>query len=486
MTNKGETLDPADWQEFRKLAHRMVDDSLDYLRTVSDRPPWQPLPSSVRSALTSEPLPRVAQTAECAYDEFLTNVLPYTNGNRHPRFWGWIQGSGTPLGMMADMLAAGMNPHCAGLDQSSKLVELKVIAWLAELMGFPTDASGVLATGGTMANILGLAVARHARAGFDVRKDGMYGAEARLTIYASDEVHSWAQKAVELFGMGHASLRRVPVDKDFRMRVDALRDMIDADRLLGLRPICVIGTTGTVNSGATDDLKALADLCAEQELWFHVDGAFGALARLVPELAPALKGIERADSLAFDLHKWMYLPFEVACVLVRDRAAHEATFSVNPSYLRDEGRGVIAGGLPFADRGIELTRNFKALKVWMSLKAHGVDTFSSAIALNVEQARRFGERIVKVPHVVLCAPVSLNIVCFRLAPPSLSPEQQDALNKELLLRIQETGLAIPSGSKIDGRYVIRVACSNHRSTWEDFEMLATGVAKLASEILQKP
>ncbi|HEY2850616.1 MAG TPA: pyridoxal-dependent decarboxylase, partial [Gemmatimonadaceae bacterium] len=403
----------------------------------------------------------------------------------HPRFWGWIQGSGTPLGMMADMLAAGMNPHCAGLDQSSKLVELKVIAWLAELMGFPADASGVLATGGTMANILGLAVARHARAGFDVRKEGMYGAEARLTIYASDEVHSWAQKAVELFGMGHASLRRVPVDKDFRMRVDALRDMIDADRLLGLRPICVIGTTGTVNSGATDDLNALADLCAEQKLWFHVDGAFGALARLVPELAPALKGIERADSLAFDLHKWMYLPFEVACVLVRDRAAHEATFSVNPSYLRDEGRGVIAGGLPFADRGIELTRNFKALKVWLSLKAHGVDTFSRAIALNVEQARRFGERIVKVPHVVLCAPVSLNIVCFRLAPPSLSPEQQDALNKELLLRIQETGLAIPSGSKIDGRYVIRVACSNHRSTWEDFEMLANGVAKLGSEILKK-
>jgi glutamate/tyrosine decarboxylase-like PLP-dependent enzyme len=375
-----------------------------------------------------------------------------------------------------------MNPHCAGLDQSSKLVELKVIAWLAELMGFPADASGVLATGGTMANILGLAVARHARAGFDVRKDGMYGAEARLTIYASDEVHSWAQKAVELFGMGHASLRRVPVDKDFRMRVDALRDMIDADRLLGMRPICVIGTTGTVNSGATDDLNALADLCAERKLWFHVDGAFGALARLVPELAPALKGIERADSLAFDLHKWMYLPFEVACVLVRDRAAHEATFSVNPSYLRDEGRGVIAGGLPFADRGIELTRNFKALKVWMSLKAHGVDTFSRAIALNVEQARRFGERIVKVPHVVLCAPVSLNIVCFRLAPPTLSPEQQDALNKELLLRIQETGLAIPSGSNIDGRYVIRVACSNHRSTWEDFEMLATGVARLGSEI----
>ena len=475
-----ETLDPQDWEAFRALAHRMVDDSLDHLKTLGERAPWTPLPPAVRSALTSEPLPRTPQSAERAYDEFLANVLPYTNGNRHPRFWGWIQGNGTPLGMMADMLAAGMNAHCAGLDQAPKLVELQVIAWLAELMGFPKDASGILVSGGTMANVLGLAVARHARAGFNVRELGMQGTQERLTVYASAEVHSWAQKAVELFGMGNSSLRRVPVDADFRIRIDVLREMIAADRLAGCRPICVIGTTGTVNSGATDDLDALADLCAEQQLWFHIDGAFGALARLVPSLAPALKGIERADSLAFDLHKWMYLPYEVACVLVRDRAVHEATFSVTPSYLTDEGRGVIAGGLPFADRGVELTRNFKALKVWLSLKAEGVDKFARVIEQNVGQARRFGERIVKVPHVVLSAPVSLNVVCFRVAPPSMSPEQQDALNKELLLRIQETGLAIPSGSKIAGRYVIRVACSNHRSTWEDFEALASGIEALVT------
>lgn len=477
-----ETLDPSDWEAFRALAHRMVDDSLDHLKTLGDRAPWTPLPPAVRSALTSEPLPRSPQSAEKAYAEFLTNVLPYTNGNRHPRFWGWIQGNGTPLGMMADMLAAGMNPHCAGLDQASKLVELQVISWLAELMGFPKDASGVLVSGGTMANVLGLAVARHARAGFNVRELGMQGTTERLTVYASTEVHSWAQKAVELFGMGNASLRRVPVDSDFRIRPDALRDMTAADRLAGCRPFCVIGTAGTVNSGASDDLDALADFCAQENLWFHVDGAFGALARLVPALAPALKGMERADSLAFDLHKWMYLPYEIACVLVRDRAIHEATFSVTPSYLTDEGRGVIAGGLPFADRGVELTRNFKALKVWLSLKAEGVDKFARVIEQNVEQARHFAQRIVKVPGVVLSAPVSLNVVCFRAAPPSMSPERQDALNKELLLRIQETGLAIPSGSKIGGRYILRVACSNHRSTWADFEALATGIEKLLNEL----
>jgi aromatic-L-amino-acid decarboxylase len=473
-----ESLDPSDWTAFRALAHRMVDDSLDFLRTLGQHPPWQPMPAAVRHAITSEALPRAPQSAERAYDDFVTNVLPFTNGNRHPRFWGWIQGNGTPLGMMADMLGAGMNPHCAGLDQAPKLVELQVISWLAELMGFPRDASGVLVSGGTMANVLGLAVARHARAGFDVRERGLYGAAERLTVYASAEVHSWARKAVELFGMGNASLRLVPVDADFRIRMDALRDTIAADRLAGSRPICVIGTAGTVNSGATDDLEAIADLCVEEELWFHVDGAFGALARLVPSLAPALSGMERADSLAFDLHKWMYLPYEIACVLVRDRAMHEATFSVTPSYLTDEGRGVIAGGLPFADRGIELTRNFKALKVWLSFKAEGVDKFARVIAQNVEQARRFAERIVKVPDVVLSAPVSLNIVCFRVAPPSLTPEGQDALNKELLLRIQESGIAIPSGSKIGGRYVIRVACSNHRSRWEDFEALAAGIERL--------
>jgi aromatic-L-amino-acid/L-tryptophan decarboxylase len=475
------TLDPKDWDAFRALAHRMVDDSLDFMRTLPERPAWTPVPTDIRSALAREPLPMEAQGEQAVYDEFLTRVLPYTNGSRSGRFFGWVQGNGTPLGMMADMLAAGMNAHMAGFNDSARLVELRVIAWIAELMGFPADASGLLMSGGSMANYLGLAVARHAKAGFDIRKLGTLGGP-RLMVYASSEAHSWAQKGVELLGLGHESLRKVPADSEMKVDVTAMRAMIAADRAAGLHPICVIGTAGTVNSGATDDLDALADLALAEKLWFHVDGAFGALARLSPTLAPIVKGIERADSLALDLHKWVYLPFEIACVLVRDPQAHRDAFALTPSYLRDEGRGVIAGGLVFADRGPELTRGFKALKVWMSFKAQGIDAFAELIEQNVAQARALAEALALVPHVEISAPVPFNIVCWRFVPPGFTDSQCDALNRELLLRIQESGLAVPSGSMVNGRYVIRVCITNHRTRWADLEALADGVAPLARAV----
>jgi aromatic-L-amino-acid/L-tryptophan decarboxylase len=473
-----QTLDPRDWQDLRSLGHRMLDDMFDYLSTLREKPAWQALPETVKTRFTSA-LPTEPQNIAAVYQEFVRDVLPYTNGNRHPRFWGWVQGNGTPLGMLADMLASGMNPHLAGFDQAPVRVEQQVLAWLTQLMGMPVDTSGVLVGGGTMANITGLVVARHAKAGFDVREQGLQGnGHPMLTMYGSTETHGWAQKAAELTGLGNRAFHRVAVDDDFRIDLGALRAAVDKDRHAGHRPFCVIGNAGTVNTGAIDDLAALSKFCREEGLWFHVDGAFGALARIVPSLASLVEGIEQADSLAFDLHKWMYLPFEIACVLVRDSKAHIDTFSLTPSYLAKTSRGVIAGGLPFAERGLELTRSFRALKVWMSLKAHGINAFTQLIEQNVRQARYLADLVETNPDLELLAPVSLNIVCFRFAPKGLPVESLNRINEEILLRVQESGLAVPSSTVIGDALALRIANTNHRSKRTDFELLIKAVVEI--------
>jgi aromatic-L-amino-acid decarboxylase len=478
------TLDPSDWSAFRTLAHRMVDDMLTHLESLHEQPAWREMPKEVRDSFRS-PVPRTGAGDEAAYTAFVERVMPYTSGNHHPRFWGWVQGQGTPLGMMADMLAAGINPHMAGFNQAPALVEHEVIRWLAELLGMPAGTSGLLVSGGTMASTLGLAVARHAgaqRAGFDVREEGLQGDHPRLVFYGSTETHNWARKATELLGLGHAAFRRVPVDAEYRIDVEALARMVHEDRAAGLFPFCVVGTAGTVNTGATDDLTTLADLCEREQLWFHVDGAFGALAYLSPALRPIVAGLERADSIGFDLHKWGSLPFECACVLVRDSEMHRAAFASTASYIAPAERGVIAGGLPFAERGLELTRGFKALKVWMSLSAHGSDALAAVIEQNVRQAHDLARRVMAHAELELLAPVPLNVVCFRFVAPGLSDARLNAVNEEILLRLQERGIAVPSGTTLGGRFAIRVANVNHRSLDSDFTGLVDAVVEIGGEV----
>lgn len=472
-----ESLDPKNWEEMRAVAHRMVDDAIDYLATVRERPVWQPVPAAVAATFES-PAPHSPSTASAVYDEFRNNILPYPMGNIHPRFWAWYMGNGTILGALADFLGAVMNPNVGGGNHVANLVEAQVIDWMKGMMGFASDASGLLVSGGSMANFVGLAVARNVKAGFDVRDEGMRGDEKQLVVYTSSEVHNSNQKAIELLGIGAKNLRHIGVNDDYTIDVGALEAAIRVDRAAGLRPICVIGTAGTINTGAIDDLDAIADLCARENLWFHVDGAIGAVAVLAANVKAKLKGIERADSIAMDLHKWMHVPFEAGCVLVRHREDHRNAFSLVPAYLAHEERGLAAGKIWFSDYGLQLTRQFRALKVWMSIKEHGLDRYGRMIARNVEQAAYLGKLIEREPKLELMAPIGLDIVCLRYNPGGMSQEELNDLNKRILVELQEQGIAAPSYTSLAARYCIRVAIANHRSVDADFDLFVKELLRI--------
>jgi aromatic-L-amino-acid decarboxylase len=479
-----ETLDPDNWESMRKLGHKMLDDMVDYLKTVRERPVWQNIPEQVKAQFTA-PVPINPERPEEVYKEFTEKVLPYPMGNIHPRFWGWILGTGTVMGAYSEFLAASMNTNNGGGNHIAVHVEKQVLDWIKEMLQFPASASGVLTSGCSASNLIGLTVARNTKADFDLRRKGLQMAPKNMVLYASEEAHSSIQKAVELLGLGSEALRFLPVNNQFQIDIAKLEAAIIKDRESGFFPFCVVGAAGTTNTGSVDDLKALAIICRRQKLWFHVDGAFGAWARLSPKAEKIVAGMEFADSLALDLHKWMYMPYEIGCVLVREEKQHRKAFCLTPKYLAHgkEEHGVAGGDLPwFSDYSYELSRGFRALKAWISIKEHGSKKYARIIQQNIDQAFYLGKLIKASPQLELSAPISLNIVCFRFVSSDLTDLLLDEINKKIAIDLQERGIAVLTGTVINGKYVLRVANTNHRSRREDFEILVSEVLNTGKKL----
>jgi aromatic-L-amino-acid/L-tryptophan decarboxylase len=476
-----ESLDPSDWEALKASFHAAIDAAIEPLGDLSEAPVWRPTPDRVKARLR-EALPRGGALLDDVVQRFIEDILPYGTGNLHPRFFGWVHGSGNLAGALGEALAALMNCNLGGRDHVGIYVERQVIDWCKEILGYPAAASGILTSGTSMGTVIALKAARDARAEIEVQKRGLAASPQRLVGYASSEVHSAIAKAFDLLGLGREALRLVPVDAEFRLSLPHLAAMIAEDRAAGHRPILVVASAGTVNTGAIDDLAGIARLCRAEDLWLHVDGAFGGLAVLTEEFAPTLRAIAEADSIAFDFHKWLQVPYDAGCVLVKDEAAHRAAFSDRRAYLAPAKRG-LAGGEPwFCDYGPELSRGFRALKVWFTIKTYGIDRLGEVIRRNCRQARQLGRLVAAHPDLELLAPVSLNIACFRFVAPGRDEPALTRLNEAIVEELQLAGIAAPSTTRIDGLGAIRVNLTNHRTTDADLAMLVDAVRRIGQEL----
>lgn len=480
-------MDP---ETFRRLGHRLVDRMAELIAALPDRPVTTALrPAQVRELLGGDRLPERGADPEALLDRTAALLAEHSLFNGHPRFFGYITSAPAPIGALGDLMAAIVNPNMGAWELSpvASEIESQAIRWIAELIGYPRDCGGILVSGGNMANFVGFLAARHAKAPWDLRKAGVVGPDdERLAVYASKETHTWIQKATDLFGLGTDAVRWIPTDKRYAMDLGALRERIAADRAAGVLPIMVVGTGGSVSTGAIDPLPEIAAICREHALWFHVDGAYGGLAAALPDAPPELYGLREADSVAVDPHKWLYSPIEAGCTLMRDAKALRDTFTYKaPYYFFDNDENET--GRNYVEYGPQNTRGFRALKVWLGLQQAGREGATRMIGDDVRLSRAMFAAVSKYPEL---EPIvqGLSIATFRYAPAELrdgSPaaaEYLDALNRELNTRLKRGGRVFLTNAVLDGRFVLRACIVNFRTRLSDVEAVPEIVAAEGREL----
>lgn len=476
---------------FRTLGHRLVDQLADFLASLPERPVAAgESPATLRALLGQEPLPLSGSGADAILARATDLLFDHSTFNSHPRFLGYITAPAAPIGILGDLLASALNQNAGAgiLSPMASLIEGQTVRWIAELLGYPADCGGLLVSGGNMANFVPFVAARHARLPWDVRTAGMASGGRQPRVYASAEAHTWLQKAADLFGLGTDAIRWISIDSQQRMEIDALRRQIDADLRAGDLPFLVVGSAGTVSTGAVDPLPALAALCREYGLWFHVDGAYGAPAAVLPDAPADLYGLSEADSVAVDPHKWLYAPLEAGCALVRDAEALRSAFSYHPVYYHFEETA--PGEEPFTnyyEYGLQNSRGFRALKVWLALQQVGRAGYVQMIGEDVRLARALYHAVDAHPSFEAVT-LNLSIATFRYLPPDLDLKTDGAaaylntLNETLLTHLQNGGEVFISNAVVDGRYLLRACVVNFRTSQADIEAIPAIIERVGAQV----